>query len=247
MARALPQDLSSAASCFLLLGKSRPVRNDSLFLRSKPHPEFPEVRILVDEDLSKLETHELRTAARYARWLALDPNASPGQTLLLLPSFKHRFVPGFDGVVFDATGRPVANVSFKSRTEPGSAASGIRSAFKSARNAATPEVWRRVLAVANWEASPDDDRNWIADAFRIFGIPTARSGRPLRIVADIVDVGGRVSHGLLDATLDRVQTDHELDASVVIFGVNGVYSVTHEGIRRHAALTTGLDNLGPSL
>lgn len=157
----------------------------------------PVYQALVLSNSKTFYPHELVSSARYAKLI----HEQNGETLLMVPGIEAKDIPGFDGVIYDAEGNPVANYSVKTILG-NSQGHGVRRAWdgiSKAKRFSFPESWMTAFKLLYEDQSGrlfiSDQltgkelvkrKAWISKAFELFGIRTAgRADRPTRVVIDI--------------------------------------------------------------
>jgi hypothetical protein len=142
--------------------------------------------------------HELVSSARYAKYVS----DTKGEQVLLVPEIDNKSIPGFDGVVLDAQGVPIANLSLKTLLNAEASSHALESialAMQKALRFSDPIEWvfmvNGVKRDANGvlhlqdgqsETKLHERRRWLAKSFAIFGLHVeAERPRPSRIVVDI--------------------------------------------------------------
>lgn len=145
----------------------------------------------------EIQEHELVSAARYAAVLARH-----GQSLVLVPSIDGLAVPGFDGVVLSARGKPIANFTLKTLLEAKSTGSIFERAAWAARRA---KYYSRSLslieAALSLEVSDSGSyqfkgeltvaharkaRDFVKKLSHVFGVTSdGAPSRPTRVVLDL--------------------------------------------------------------
>jgi hypothetical protein len=158
----------------------------------------PDYNTLLHVNTDAFHPHELVSSARYAKLI----NEKSGETVLMVPGIQHKSIPGFDGVIFNAKGEPVANFSLKTLLSAQGAHAPIDRASRGGEQAekfSSIERWFTLAKLlyldesghfrVSHELSPDgvrDAKDWLSRSFNIFGItdPTHEK-RPTRVVVDI--------------------------------------------------------------
>lgn len=158
----------------------------------------PNYGVLSRADTGAFHQHELVSSARYARYI----QSEKGENLLMVPGIDHQDVPGFDGVILDSQGQPVANYSLKSIIEARSKHAVLDRAdrgVEKAKRFSFIEQWLLMFRLLVKDESgaislnPDQDtkkisynRSWLNRSLPIFGIESPGAPkRPTRVVIDI--------------------------------------------------------------
>lgn len=82
-------------------------------LRSEFDPGQARIDLMLRNENTAFEPHEIISTARYAAMVNRDVR----ETVLLVPDIGKLSVPGFDGVILDYRGQPIANYSVKTILE----------------------------------------------------------------------------------------------------------------------------------
>jgi hypothetical protein len=158
----------------------------------------PSYKSLLGHPTLAFYQHELKSSARYGKVI----NDRAGESVLLVPDIEGRSVPGFDGVILDANGKPIANYSLKTLMggrDIHSPLARAHTGVEKAERFAHIEEWGRMLSLfvrdqrGSFHISshlPEKEEafltHWLTKTAKIFGIREASQPvRPTRIVIDI--------------------------------------------------------------
>lgn len=154
---------------------------------------------LLDSRAETFEPYELVSSARYAR-LIRDRSS---ESLVMVPGLERKDMPGFDGVILDADGMPVANYSLKTLLTASADRTALKRAWDGVRKAtrfSSVEQWLLAYKLLHQdqsgklylsEATSAEVRSrkklWLAKSMKLFGISknSAKNKRPTRVVVDI--------------------------------------------------------------
>jgi hypothetical protein len=188
----------------------------------------PNYENLRRSDSKAFHTHELISSARYAKYIS----AKSGETVLMVPGIEHKDIPGFDGVIFDADGKPVANYSLKtliSATSESAAMDRAQRGVHQAQRFSFIEQWLITFKLLLKDESGAlhiardlHDRElrrakvWLRKSLRVFGIaaPSA-SKRPTRVVVDIQTEVGFPGPEQVQTMQGWVRDSHGLIESII--------------------------------
>jgi hypothetical protein len=146
---------------------------------------------------ARFEEHELESSVEYAAAI----NKKYGEHLVFLPTMDQVSIPGFDGIILNSTGKPIANFTLKKITIGKSARRIHKVVVKGDTGAdhfAYFKDWVRVavsISKTAWTFADSEElrqaalfraSSFLLKAVKIFGISTSRGviTRPHRIVVD---------------------------------------------------------------
>lgn len=154
---------------------------------------------LIDTDQLLFERHELVSSARFARMI----HEANRETLVLIPEIDSRHIPGFDGVILDAEGQPVANYSVKTLMHAYRERAILDQASSAIKNAKRFSDLKEWLVATHFLVSDElgdhhfDHENmprrhlrgvkeWLAKSLAVFGVAErVEQARPTRVFIDI--------------------------------------------------------------
>lgn len=133
-----------------------------------------------------------------------------GETLLYVPTLDGITIPGFDGVIHDKHGMPIANLHIKTQYGYDSGALIVKEIVETILETAKRAAWLRVSHIAQRDRAYTGDKSveeWAESTMKIFGIRGDKNiTRPTRIVIDVLSESELPDHDQIQA-IKRVLRD----------------------------------------
>lgn len=219
---------TTSNSCADLISSDPLTMDNSILQNENPRMLRPGLMIL---DSNKSGTadlahpSEMQIGTLYAQDLVLR-----GETLLLVPKYKQRQIPGFDGIIFDEKKKATFNLSIKSLTT-GSLQRAITLACRQAVKASLQEL--------SWDGSFSplipEVQTWRFNALELFGVRFGHHARRTRIVvARLKQMEKAFDLKSLSKTIekirDRISLSHHLIESISLISQREIIEVSEEKV-----------------